>query len=167
MPRTFLDPRVFADPSWWHWAVTVPLLAAHLLGVPGALPAALLLCAATAAHYLLRLRRWRPLPVQVRLAYLGWLLTGLLPGMQWMHYVALVGTTAMVTVGYCPLGRVLGLLGFNRPEPLGVRLVYRQLFSPPGGGLFYRPAGGPTNSCSLRPGPGGPLRATGCGLRAG
>jgi hypothetical protein len=109
-----------------------------------------------AAYYFARVRRWRPLPVQVRLAYFGWLATGLLPGMQWMHYVALVGTTAMVTVGYCPLARLLGLLGFNRSEPLTVGLLRRQFLSAPHGGLFYRPAGAgadrPAASCSLRRG---------------
>lgn len=165
MHRTCFDPRVLTDPAWWHWAVTVPLLAAHLVGIPGALGAALALCAAMAAYYFARVRRWRPLPVQARLAYIGWLLTGLLPGMQWLHYVALVGTFARITVGYCLLVRLLGLVGFNRSEPLSVRLVARQLFSPPDGGLFYRPAAGPTNSCSLRRGAGSPVPTCGCSLR--
>lgn len=153
MHRTFFDPRALADPAWWHWAMTFPLLTAHLSELPGAIEAALLLCAAMALYYLLRLRRLRPFPVQVRLAYLGWLLLGLLPGMHWMHYVALAGTTAMVTVGYCPLERVLSLLWFNRTEPWRLSLLQRVLLSPPGGGLFYRTplleTAGPACSCSL------------------
>jgi hypothetical protein len=151
MHRAILDPRVLADSSWWHWAVTAPLLAAHLLGVQGAIAAALALCAGMAVYYLFRVRRWRPLPVQVRVAYLGWLLAGLLPGMGWMHYVALAGTTAMVTVGYCPLARMLGLLRFNRSEPFTARLVWRQVVAAPAGGLVSvrRRGASPPASCSL------------------
>jgi hypothetical protein len=152
MNRTFLNTRVLADPAWWHWAITIPLLAAHVCALPGAIEAALVLCATMALYYLLRLRRVRPFPVQVRLAYLGWLLMGLLPAMHWMHYIALAGTTAMVTVGYCPLGRVLSLLWFNRTEHLSLSLLKRVLSSPPDGGLFYyRPmleTGRPICSCS-------------------
>ncbi|HKB06056.1 MAG TPA: hypothetical protein VKD90_27930 [Gemmataceae bacterium] len=153
MSRTVLDPRVLADPSWWHWAATVPLLAAHLSGYVGAIQATLALCAAMAAYFLARVRRWRPLPVQVRLAYFGWLSVGLLPGMGWMHVVALAGTTAMVVVGYCPLARMVGLLWFNRSEPLSAGLVWRQVVAAPAGGLFTpRPSAGadrPAAACSL------------------
>lgn len=41
-----------------------------------------MLCAVMAGYYLARLRQWWPLPVQARLAYLGWLLVGLLPWMR-------------------------------------------------------------------------------------
>jgi hypothetical protein len=153
MSRTFLETRVLEDPSWWHWAVTIPLLAAHVLGLSWAIELALLLCAAMALYYRLRLRRWRAFPVQVRLAFVGWLLLGLLPAMHWMHYVALVGTTAMVAVGYCLLGRLLALLWFNRSEPLTLALIKRVLLSSPDGGLFYRrpmlERTRPTCSCSL------------------
>lgn len=145
------DRRVLADPAWWHWAATVPLLAASTAGCPGAVEAAAALCAAMALYYLARLGRLRPFPVQVRVAYLGWLLVGMLPAMGWMHYVALAGTTAVVAVGYCPLGRLLSLLWFNRSERLSVSLVRRRLLSPPDGGIFFLrppPGGQPTCSCS-------------------
>ena len=153
MHRAFLETRVLRDPSWWHWAITVPLLAAHVLGLPWAIEAALLLCAAMTLCYLLLMRSLQPFPVQVRLVYFGWLQVGLLPAMQWMHYIALVGTTAMVTVGYCPLGRMLALLWFNRTEPLTLSLLQRVLFSRPDGGLLYRrpmrETARPICSCSL------------------
>ena len=56
MHRTSFDTRVLTDLAWWHWAVTVPLLAAHLSAFPWAIEAALLLCAAMALYYLLRIR---------------------------------------------------------------------------------------------------------------
>jgi hypothetical protein len=153
MHRTFLDTHVFADPAWWHWALTIPLLAGHVLGFPWAIEAALLLCAAMTLYYWSRLRRLQPFPVQVRLAFFGWLLIGLFPALHWMHYIALVGMSARVTVGYCLMGRILGLAWGNRTEPLTLSLLRRAFLSPPDGGLFYRrPTLGtspPICSCSL------------------
>lgn len=158
MNRTFLNAHVFTDPSWWHWALTIPLLAAHLSGLPWAIEAALVLCAAMTAYYWLRLRRLRSFPVQVRVAYIGWLLTGLLPAMHWMLYVSLVGLIARVSFGYCLLGRMLSLVPFNRTEPFTFSLFRRVFFSRPDGALFewhsdLEPA--PVHSCSLRPGKAG------------
>jgi hypothetical protein len=141
MRRVLLDTRVFTDPSWWHWTLTVPLLLAHLLGAPWAIEGALVLCAVMTLYYLFRLRRLHPFPVQLRLAFFAWLLVGVLPGMQWMHYIALAGTTMRVTVGYCLLARLLSLAWFNRTEPLTIPFLRRQFFSPPSGALLrWRPA---------------------------
>jgi protein-S-isoprenylcysteine O-methyltransferase Ste14 len=148
-----LDFHVLTDPSWWQWAVTVPMLVAHLIGQPWALPAALVLCSAMTAYYLIRLHSVRPMPVQIRLAYMAWLLVGLLPGMVWMHYVALIGTTAMVLFGYCPLARTLTLLPLNRTEEFSMNLVGRTILAKSTGGLLHRWSDGDTstaNSCSLR-----------------
>jgi hypothetical protein len=152
MNRSMINRQALADPSWWHWAATVLLLGSHLLGVRGAVEAALTLCAVMAGYYLLRTRRWRPLPVQVRLVYLAWLSLGLLLGANWMHAVALAGTSAMAIFGYCPLVRTLGLLPFNRSEPFGLRLVWRQIVAAPAGGLFdlrRRPTEPAFAACSL------------------
>jgi hypothetical protein len=45
--------------------------------------------------------------------------------------VQLVGTWAMVLVGYCPLARALSLLPWNRRQPLSADLVRRTFLSPP------------------------------------
>ncbi len=172
--RNVIDTRVLSDPGWRHWAITIPLLIAHLAGAPWAMTAAMGLCVVMALYYLIRIRRLRPFPVQVRLAYLAWLLMGLLPYMQWMHYVALVGTTAMVLVGYCPLIRMLSLLGFNRDEPFTWFLLRRVILAPPSGGLFRmnsdRAAVG--SACSTQSLPhsaatGCSLAATSCSVRNG
>jgi hypothetical protein len=153
MNRTFLSTDVFADPSWWHWALTIPLLAAHLLSVPRAIETAIVLCAVMTLYYFIRLRSLHPFPVQVRVAYLGWLLIGLLPNMHWMFYIAFVGLIARVLFGYCLLGRLLNLAGFNRNDPLTFSLIFRVFLSRPDGGLFqWRATQGttPLHSCTLR-----------------
>jgi len=132
------DRKVLSDISWWHWALTVPMLAAHLSGVPGALEAAMLLCAVVGVYFYTRIGKLRPYPVQIRLAYLSLLLIGTLPWMQWVYWVQLVGTTAMVTVGYCPLARMLNLAPFNRDEPLTRSFVWRVFFQDPCAGGLVR-----------------------------
>ncbi len=133
--RPQIDTHVLWDPSWWHWAVTVPLLALHLAGYPVALAAAIALCAVMAAYFWSRVGAWRPFPAQIRLAYLGLLFVGGVPGFAWMHWFQLIGTTAMVLVGYCPLGRMLSLLSWNRHQPLSWSLVARTISARPSGGV--------------------------------
>jgi len=133
-----LNRQVLTDPSWWHWALTVPLLYAHLiLERDGAIGVATGLCVVMTAYYLFRIRAIKPYPVQIRIAYTAWLLVGLLPGMSWMHWIQLFGTTAMVAIGYCPLARLLNLLPFNRSVPLtGAFIVQTFLRDSLAGGLL-------------------------------
>src|SRR5690606_36286313 len=105
-----LDLHALQDASWWHWAATVPLLAGHLAGIPVCLAAAMVLCGLMAVYFWAQVRDVRPMPVQVRLAYLALLLAGTLPALAWVHWVQVVGTSAKVLVGYCPLVRMLTLL---------------------------------------------------------
>jgi hypothetical protein len=131
-----LDTQVFRDPSWWQWTLTVPLLAGHLLGIPGCLLAATLLCVAMTVYFAVRLGGWRPMPVQLRIVYLGMLVAGTLPWMSWLYVVQLVGTTAMVLCGYCALARTLTLLPLNRSQPLSHNLLHRLVWEPARGGLL-------------------------------
>jgi hypothetical protein len=88
-------------------------------------------------YFLYCIRKFKPYPVQVRIAYLGLLVVGVFPGMQWVHWIQLFGTTAMVTVGYCPLIRRLSLAPLNRHEPLTVSLVWHAFVCEPcAGGLI-------------------------------
>jgi hypothetical protein len=78
--------------------------------------------------------------------------------MGWMHWIQLAGTSAMVTVGYCPLARMLGLLPFNRSQPLTWSLVC-QLFlrDPCVGGLvrWFPNSEAVANCCSIKRPQGG------------
>jgi hypothetical protein len=164
MFRPIIDHKVFTDVSWWHWAITIPLMAGYLAGYYWALALAAVLCIAVGTCFLYHLRQIRPYPVQVRIAYVGLLGIGTLPWMQWIPWMQLFGTTAMVTIGYCPLIRMLSLMPPNRTEPLTALLVWRvfarkrctggiikwQADSPSAAmACCFLPAGGDHLTCSL------------------
>ena len=153
MLRPTMDTSVLRDPSWWHWAATIPLLACHLAGHAWAIDLAVVLCAVMAGYYYARLRTVRPLPVQLRLAYLALLLVGMIPSMGWLHWVQLVGTTAMVICGYCLLGRLLSLLALNRAESLTWFFARQKLFGGPcvGGFVQWSPVGPEVAACCSVP----------------
>jgi len=148
-----IDLARMRDPSWLHWMKTISLLAAYLAGVRPAIWSAIVLCAVAAAWYFGRLRALRPFPVQIRLGYGVLLLLGLVPGLFWIHWVQLIGTIAMVTVGYCLMERLLSLLPWNRGMSFTSSLAVRTLFrAPGGGGLFVMrqsPAAGIVAPCSM------------------
>lgn len=123
MPKPRLDLSVIRDSSWLHWAATIPLLAAHLAGIPGVLLFAQLLCGVMAAAYFAQTKSIRSMPVQVRVGYFALLTFGALPFCSWIHWTQLIGTTAMVLVGYCPLLRMLRMLPWNRSTPFSWSLV--------------------------------------------
>ena len=132
-----IDRNVLNDPSWWHWMATIPFLAVYLAGATWAIGVAAALCVVATAYFFSRIRAVKPYPVQIRIAYLIWMMIGLLPSMGWMIWIQLAGTSAMVTVGYCPLARMLSLLPINRSEALTLSLVGRTFFRDPcAGGLF-------------------------------
>jgi hypothetical protein len=136
MFKNHIDWNVVKDLSWWHWALTVPLLAMHLAGYSWAILTAIGLCTLVGGYFMLRFKQLRPYPVQIRLAYLGLLLCGMLPWMNWIYWVPLVGTTAMVIVGYCPLLRLLSIANWNRTEPLSFSLLWQVFVRDPcAGGL--------------------------------
>jgi hypothetical protein len=148
-----IDWRRLLDLGWWHWAATVPLLTAYVaLGAERGWPcfaAALLLCVG-----MTMLAQWQsPEPgsmaVQVRVGYAALLVLGLAPAAFWFHWVQIAGTTAMVTVGYCPLERLLSLMSWNRTRRLTWRMVRRTFLSRPTCGGLLRPVapgGGPDPS---------------------
>jgi hypothetical protein len=53
------------------------------------------------------------------------------PPLSFIHWIQLVGTTAVVTVGYCPLARIMVLMPWNRSRPLTVALAWNTIISPP------------------------------------
>ncbi len=121
------------DHDWRHWALTDLLLAWALLGgEPRALWLAIALNLFETARCLWQTRDPWVFPAQVRWHYTLMLIAGLWPPLQWILWVQLLGTTAMVLFNYCPLARLLVLLyPFNRSEPFSAALVRRVIFTPP------------------------------------
>lgn len=129
------------DLGWWYWFMTLGLLGVHLLGWTAGVYLVMVLCAAQITHVIWLTRDIMSFPVQVRVAYLGLLLTGLWSPLQWIHWVQLVGTGAWVLVGYCFVARVMSLASWNRQQPLSWDLVtrtvlFRQTVMPPCGEVF-------------------------------
>ena len=115
-----------------QWAVTAPLLAAHLAGARGALGAVLVLCAVSIGYYAIRLGGVSPARVQVRLGFFSFVALGTLPGIGWILWLPLCGTTAQVLFGYCPMARILQLMPWNRAARAGWREVCEVVLRPPG-----------------------------------
>ncbi len=122
--------------DWWYWLATDLLLIAGVAGNRWGFTPVIALGAVQAVHFLLRERSLVAFPVQVRVVYLGLLVAGLWGPLAFIHWIQLAGTTAVVTVGYCPLARMLSLLPWNRRAPLSWALVRHAVFSPPVEGSF-------------------------------
>jgi hypothetical protein len=123
-----MPPR---DRDWRYWLATDVLLIGGLAGWPWGMLPVIGLTIVQGTQHLAREQRVTAFPVQVRLGYLLLLLAGLYPPLAFIHWIQLAGTTAVVTVGYCPLARLLALMPWNRDCPLTLQYVRRTIFSPP------------------------------------
>ena len=123
--------KTINDISWWYWLAMVILLATGLAGYNQAFQIAIALGMVQSLHYLARECSLSAFPVQVRLSYLGLLVLAQWPPLQFIYWIQLAGTTAMVVVDYCPLARFLSLMPWNRSEPFTLDLLRRTVLSPP------------------------------------
>jgi hypothetical protein len=121
----------FRQMDWWYWLVTDGLLIGYLAGWRWGADPVIALTVIQAVYYLYRERRIAAFPVQVRLGYLLLLVLGTIPPLGFIHWIQLAGTTAVVTVGYCPLARILALMPWNRRRPLTAAFVWNTIVSPP------------------------------------
>ncbi len=117
--------------TWWFWLATDLALAWSLFLDRDAIKAAIGLAAIQIPVFARRGGGPGSFPAQVRIAYMALLLAGLWPPLGFVHWVQLVGTTAMVLFNYCFLARCLSLLPFNRDRPFSAALLRQALFSAP------------------------------------
>lgn len=117
-----------------YWQLSALLLACHLVGWRLGLPLVIALNVVQALHFAWVRAGWRALDAQVRLAFLGLMIVGLVPALSIVHAVQFIGVTIRLVADYCVLARLLSLLPWNRQEPLGWALVRRVLFTPPAPG---------------------------------
>jgi hypothetical protein len=122
------------DTAWKFWFYTTILLFTGIYFIPLLLWWAVLLSGFQVVFYWQERHSPEDLAVQVRICYLALMVAGFVPGYGWIHTVQLVGTTVMVTFGYCIIARVLALMPWNRQAPLDVATLNRILLSPPSQG---------------------------------
>jgi hypothetical protein len=116
----------------------IPLAAWLATDAPAAFSLATGVTAAQALHFRLRTGTMTAFPVQVRVVYLSFLLAGALwEPLRVFNWMQLAGTTAFLTVDYCPLARMLALAPWNRERPLSLALLTETVMTP--GGSWRRP----------------------------
>lgn len=120
--------------AWWYWLAALILLAIGRNGHDLAWLLLIELMCAQIIHFAARTRSLVSFPVQVRVVYLELLLLGLLEPLEFIHWMQLAGTAAMVLFGYCPLARAMSLLPWNRREPLTASMIWRTFAEPPRAG---------------------------------
>jgi hypothetical protein len=135
------------EPIWWMWLMIACALAMGLAGYSVAFLVATSLSAAQALYFLVRDRSFRPMAVQIRVAYTVLLAICLIPGLHWFYWAPTFGTFALVSIGYCMMGRFLSLMPWNRTERISVDLL-RHTF-------LTAPALGASGGLSLKECPGG------------
>ena len=125
--------------AWRYWFATVIPLAAWLAtDAPAAFSLAAGVTAVQALHFRLRTGTMTAFPVQVRIAYLTFLLAGTLwEPLRILNWMQLAGTTAFLTADYCPLARMLALMPWNRERAFTASLLKETVFTP--GGEWQRP----------------------------
>ncbi|WP_299750418.1 hypothetical protein [uncultured Boseongicola sp.] len=117
--------------GWYYWLATVPLLIIGIFFTSLGIWAAIGLTALQAMHFYAREKAVSAFPVQVRLAYVLLLVMGLWAPLVFIHWIQLVGTIALVTVGYCPLARFLSLMPWNRQTPVTWAAIKETILIPP------------------------------------
>lgn len=117
--------------GWVLWALIDALLLAYLTVWPIAIYPLASVLVAQSLMYAGRDSSFITFPVQVREFYLLIFVVGLLPGLGFLHWIQVAGTSAYLLFGYCPLARMVVLLPWNRVVPLSWGVVRVALFSSP------------------------------------
>lgn len=132
------------DITWWFWLATDIALANYLFVDREFFKVAIALSLIQIPVFA-SLHGWKSFPAQVRIAYLCLLFAGLWQPLAIVHWMQLVGTTAMVLFGYCFLARCLSLLPWNRNSALTLRLVANTFFMFPVQGSILSAQDGKTS----------------------
>lgn len=117
--------------SWWYWLVTVVFLTMGVAGWFAGFYFAIALSAVQVAHFSIREGAITAFPVQVRIAFLIWMIVALWEPLRFLYWVPVVGTWVMVLTGYCFLARCMSLMPWNLKEPVSASVLKRTFFSPP------------------------------------
>ena len=116
---------------WTVWFVTDLCLAAGLTYWPDMLYITMLVVALHSLHFYSVTPKVWSFPMQVRIIYFAFLVLGQHPYLRWINWIQLAGTTALITVDYCPLARMLSLIPWNRTRTLNWKFIKAAVFSRP------------------------------------
>ena len=111
--------------------MSAALLAVGLAGWPVCFLAAIALSVGQCVFFLRTHRAFTPYAVQIRLAYTKLLAVCFVPGLRWLYWLPMLGTFALVLLGYCLMARVLSLAPWNRRECLTANLLHRTFCTAP------------------------------------
>jgi len=114
-----------------YWLATAVSLAVGLLFWPPVLFLAMAATLAHSLHFMVHAPEITAFPMQVRIGFLGLLILTQAPYFEWVNWIQLAGTTALLTTGYCPLARILSLMPWNRSRPMSWKLFATAIVSPP------------------------------------
>ena len=128
----------FRSVSWWYWAVSIPLLGAGIFGWEKGFILAAVLCIVQIIHFGIQDRSLKTFALQVRFAYLAYLLIAFAPPLRFLYWVPFIGASAMVLFGYCPMARFLSLMPWNRRQKFSWDLAKKTFFSPPVNGSILQ-----------------------------
>ena len=129
------------DLAWWYWLATIPFLSIGIMGETNGLFIVALITLLQTGHFYIRDACKFSFPFQVRFGFLCWFCCGLLPYMEWMLWVQLMGTSLSVLFDYCAMARLMTLAPWNRAQPLNLRLVVRTFISRPVRGSILNATG--------------------------
>lgn len=117
--------------NWWYWLATAGLLTAGVSGAPIGFDLAIGLTAVQLLDFMLREQSLTAFTVQVRLAFLVYLLVSYPAPLQFLFWLPVVGVWARTLFGYCLLARTLALMPWNRRAPFTRALLVQTYFSRP------------------------------------
>jgi len=121
----------YTQRGWWYWLLTACLLTGGVAGYPFGFELAIGLTVAHMIDYIVRERSLTAFTVQVRLSVLLYLLLSYPEPLQFLIWVAVVGTWARALFGYCLMARTLSLMPWNRRVPFTGALLFKTFFSRP------------------------------------
>jgi len=122
---------MYRTTGWWYWLVIVIALTAGVAGWTPGFYLAIALTAVHLIHFAIRERSVTAFPVQVRIAYLAFLLIALREPLRFLYWLPVIGTWSRVLTNYCFLARFISLMPWNRKEALTLSLIKRTFLSPP------------------------------------
>ncbi len=103
------------NPFWWLWTITLVFIVSALAGWSLGYTIVITISAVQVVLFLAREKQIMAFPVQIRVVYFIWALTGLWVAGRFIFYVLLLlGTIMVVFFGRCSITLMLKRMPWNR-----------------------------------------------------